>query len=71
MLGCPCAVGLAGLRATVLSVRLCIGGLYCGFEKPDVERAMQRNNKVFVPAAPMSLLSFSFQTLHWERGAGG
>lgn len=38
---------------------------------------MQRNNKVFVPIGPMSLLSFSialpkpFQTLRWENRGGG
>lgn len=63
MLGCYCAEGLADFRATVLSVGLCIGGLYCGTERPDVERVMQRNNKVFVPTAPMSLLSFSIALL--------
>lgn len=77
MLGCYCAEGLADFRATVLSVSLCIGGLYCGTERPDVERVMQRNNKVFVPTAPMSLLSFSiallkpFQTPDWEKRVGG
>lgn len=69
-------------------MRLCIWGVgvgvggYCGPERPDVERVMQRNNQVFVPTAPMSLLSFSiallmpFQTLHCKRrlvgrGRGG
>lgn len=77
ILGCCYAEGLADLRATVPSVRLCVGGLYCGPERPDVERVMQRNNKGFVPTAPMSVRSFSmallvpFQTLHGERRAGG
>lgn len=75
MLGCYCTEGLADFRATLLSVRLCIGGLYCGSERPDVERVLQRNNKVFVATAPMPLLSsiallMPFQSLQEGGGLG-
>lgn len=78
MLGCYCAEELADFRATILSVRLLIGGLYCGTERPDVERVMQRNNKVFVPTAPYVLAlhyslteAFSNPTLGQEGGGQG
>lgn len=53
-------------------------GLYCGTERPDVERVMQRNNKVFVPTAPYVLAlhyslteAFSNPTLGQEGGGQG